>query len=189
MEQYRKTPRSRRLDYNSGDYFITICTKQMVHYFGEIHDGVMHLSEIGRFVERQLMEVEKYSELIEIPVFVVMPNHIHAIICVGREPALQSTDVECSQRAPNPALRSNPQEQRAVPLLSRYINSLKGSVTKYAKNRNIKFCWQPRYHDHQIRGKRDGNNIADYINHNVDRWNDDCFNRPPMVKPYLLQPK
>ena len=29
-------------------YFVTICTKHMQHYFGHIHDGVMHLSKIGK---------------------------------------------------------------------------------------------------------------------------------------------
>ncbi|MGM0647167.1 MAG: hypothetical protein ACQESZ_02125, partial [Bacteroidota bacterium] len=34
-----------------GAYFITICTKHREHFFGEIYDGEMELSEIGKLVK------------------------------------------------------------------------------------------------------------------------------------------
>ncbi|MFV0398136.1 MAG: hypothetical protein ACK5JU_09000 [Bacteroidales bacterium] len=37
-------------DYNGGIYFITICTADRIHYLGEIENGEMNLSDIGRFV-------------------------------------------------------------------------------------------------------------------------------------------
>lgn len=36
MDQYRKSPRANFLDYDGGDYLITICTTQKIHYFGEV---------------------------------------------------------------------------------------------------------------------------------------------------------
>lgn len=39
----------------------------------------------------------------------------------------------------------------------------------------LEFAWQPRYHDHKIRGVQDGNNISDYIENNVYNWESDCF--------------
>ena len=42
---------------------------------------------------------------------------------------------------------------------------------------NIPFAWQPRYHDHIIRGIDDLNNIGDYIENNVARWSYDRFNQ------------
>ena len=49
--KYRITSaRASWLDYGwNGAYFITICTKKRRHYFGEIVDGEMVLSEIGHF--------------------------------------------------------------------------------------------------------------------------------------------
>lgn len=35
----RKSPRADFHDYSGGDYFITICTKNKSHYFGEITNG------------------------------------------------------------------------------------------------------------------------------------------------------
>lgn len=61
------------------------------------------------------------------------------------------------------------------PPLSRYISSLKGVVTKYARSRNIEFDWQSRYYDHYVRGNFDGNNISEYILNNVAKWESDCF--------------
>lgn len=176
MEQYRRTPRASFLDYDGGDYFITICTKNKKHYFGEIYDAEMHLSEIGEFVEQQLNTASQHSEAISVPLFVVMPNHIHAIIRVNcRDMPLACSDGDARQRSPNPSLRINSTSQRHVPALSRYISSLKGVVTKFAKSHLKEFEWQSRYYDHYIRGPRDGNNISDYIMNNVARWQFDCF--------------
>lgn len=82
MDQYLKSPRANFLDYDGGDYLITICTTQKIQYFGEVFDNEMHLSEIGIFVTSQLNLASNYYSDIEIPLFVVMPNHIHLIIRV-----------------------------------------------------------------------------------------------------------
>ena len=34
-------------NYDGGEYFVTICTRDREHYFGEIAGGKMHLSEMG----------------------------------------------------------------------------------------------------------------------------------------------
>lgn len=171
MDQYRITPRASFLDYDSGDYFITICTKERRHFFGEIVNGVMELSTVGAFAEEQLRKGNEFNHNIEIPVFVVMPNHIHAIVCMDIESVYDGNE----QRSPNPSLRANPTCQRHVPTLSRYVSSFKGAITKYAKALGLEFAWQPRYYDHLIRGNADRNNICEYINSNVARWQKDCF--------------
>lgn len=47
----RKTPRAQWHDYKGGEYFVTICTKDRVHYFGEVYGGEMQLTSIGGNVE------------------------------------------------------------------------------------------------------------------------------------------
>ncbi len=172
MEQYRKTPRARFLDYDYGEYFVTICTKDKTHYFGEIHDNEMHLSEIGKFCYDQFANHHSQNHQIEIMDFTVMPNHVHTIVRIKQDNAPnESTD----QRAPNPYLRAHHTCQRHVPTLSRYISSFKGAITKYAKANNVDFALQSRYHDHFIRGTRDGDKIRNYIINNVSNWDNDCF--------------
>jgi len=176
MTQYRKTPRANFIDYDAGDYFVTICTKDREHYFGMITDGVMRLSLIGNYVENQLKQAHELCHTVNVPLYVIMPNHIHAIISITENEPVTHDVIDINQRNPNPSLRANLLSQRHVTTLSKYITSLKESVTKFAKSMNLNFGWQPRYHDHLIRGTRDGNSISEYIMNNVVKWSEDRYN-------------
>lgn len=178
MDQFRKSPRATFLDYDNGAFFITICTRKRMLYFGEIYDNEMHLNKIGKFAELQLKSASCYCRDINVPLLVVMPNHIHAIVVVSfKELPLACSVSNMQQRNPNPSLRANPTVERHVPKLSRYISSFKGSITKYAKSQGLDFGWQSRYHDHFIRGNHDGNRISEYIVNNVAKWHEDCFSK------------
>ena len=175
MAQYRKSPRADFLDYNAGDFFVTICTENKRPYFGNIRNGVMNLSDIGSFVESQLDKAASFCNYITVLMYVVMPNHIHLIVSIPDNNPIYNVTESSGQRPPNPNLRINPSERRHVPILTRYVSSLKGAVTRYANSHNLAFKWQPRYHDHYIRNYRDGNNISEYILNNVAKWEEDRF--------------
>ena len=166
----RKSPRAKWLDYNDGQYFVTVCTHNWIHYFGEIVDGNMQLSQIGLYLTECLENTQKHQPYINILQYVVMPNHFHAIIDI------EQTDKAC--RVPTCEERiENGIQHFGLPLLSTYIGSLKSAVTKYAHTVNSKFTWQKRYYDHAIRGTDDRNNISRYIENNVTSWDCDCFNK------------
>lgn len=118
----------------------------------------MYYTPIGEYCKRQLEDISKHYPYVEIPLFVVMPNHLHAIICIL---PLTRTHGPCV-----------PTERTA---LSVVIGGFKRTVTLFARRNNIDFGWQSRYHDHIIRGCYDGNKIAEYIENNVARWTNDCF--------------
>ena len=173
MDQYRKTPRASFLDYDKGTFFITICTRNRKHYFGEIADGEMHYSEIGEFCRSQLENASKFTDRVRIIAYTVMPNHVHIIV---RLRDADKAEYDVFQRTPNPSLRANHECERHVPELSKYIASFKGAVTRYARSiAKREFCWHNRYHDHYIRGLKDGDNIYEYIINNVANWDKDCF--------------
>lgn len=155
----RKSPRADFHDYSGGDYFITICTKDKSHYFGEIIDGQMRLSILGEFTTNTLDCLHKHFPYAEVRVSIVMPNHLHMIIHIDTE--------EKNTRLP---------KQRTA--LSVIVGGLKQSITCFAKRNNLMFGWQGRYHDHIIRGVQEGNRIEEYILNNVARWADDCFYSP-----------
>ena len=69
-------------DYNGGSYFITICTKHREHFFGEIVDGGMVLSDIGKYTVEQFKTVSSHYPYAEIPLWTIMPNHLHAIVVI-----------------------------------------------------------------------------------------------------------
>lgn len=154
----RKSPRAAFHDYNDEDYFVTICTKGHKHYLGKIENGEMKLSHIGIFATNALKELPLHYKYAQVPLFVVMPNHIHAIISI--ESPTKNSGSMPSQRA----------------ALSVVVGGFKQSVTLFAKRHEIEFGWQSRYHDHIIRGIHDGNNISEYIQNNVARWDRDCYN-------------
>ena len=168
----RKTPRAQWIEYNAGSYFITICTHNFVHYFGEIEKGEMNLTDIGKYLIQQLEESTQHHPYIEVLQYVVMPNHIHAIVEITEK---EYTKSDAAGRVPTAEERISNKLLGKKPLLSTYVCSLKSSVTKYAHQQNKSFKWQARYHDHFIRGVKDCNNISQYITNNVINWEKDCF--------------
>ncbi len=76
----RKRARAQWFYYNSGLFFVTICTKDRKHYFGTVVNGKMQLTEIGHYADLQLQNATTHYPYAEIPVWVVMPNHLHAIV-------------------------------------------------------------------------------------------------------------
>ena len=79
----RKTPRAKWHDYNGAEYFVTICTKNREHYFGEIHDGQMQLTVVGEWLKMQIENTETIrGGDVSIPLYVIMPNHVHLIVYI-----------------------------------------------------------------------------------------------------------
>ena len=73
-------------DYRSnGAYFITICTKNRIHYFGEIKNGKMQLSNIGIIADILWCEIKYHIPGIQLREFIVMPNHIHGILILNNK--------------------------------------------------------------------------------------------------------
>ncbi len=83
-DKYRiESARAKWWDYNGeGSYFITICTKDRNHYFGEISNGEMHLSRTGVIADVLWREIPNRNKNVKLGEFVVMPDHIHGIIDV-----------------------------------------------------------------------------------------------------------
>ena len=78
----RKNIRAEFHDYSGGMYFVTICTRDKEHYFGTIRNGEMIPTDIGRYAEEALEKLPTHYNYVEVPLYVVMPNHIHAIIVI-----------------------------------------------------------------------------------------------------------
>ncbi len=73
-------------DYRSpGAYFITICTKNRLPWFGEIHDQTMALSDIGRIADACWREIPNHFPHVTLDALVVMPNHVHGIIILRHD--------------------------------------------------------------------------------------------------------
>ena len=80
---HRRSIRLKDYDYSRpGAYFVTIATHGRVECLGEIEDGVMLLSREGEIAAETLQWVAGRYSYVELDAWVVMPNHIHAIIVI-----------------------------------------------------------------------------------------------------------
>ena len=157
----------------------------------------MLLSEIGHYADEQFRNVREHYPYAEIPLWVVMPNHVHAVVIIdgNMKPHNDGQVVVETLRATSPpqgngnctvveTLRAtslqgkNEQMSKISPksgTLATIIRGIKSAVTCYANQHYIPFAWQPRFHDHIIRGADDMNTIAEYIENNVAQWECDRF--------------
>jgi len=142
-------------------YYVTICTKNMRCWFGEINKGRMILNDLGTIVEQLWRGMPKHYPAVELDYNVIMPNHLHGIIILkyvetGHAPSLQVKQ----------------------PTLGNVIGSFKSAISKWAHKNNYKnFEWQPRFYDHIIRNENDLRRIRTYIQNNPLKWELDEYYR------------
>lgn len=159
--KYRISPaRLANWDYGSnGSYFITICTENRIHYFGDIivDHGIASLrpTEIGKVAIENWKQIPQHFPFIKLDEFVIMPDHMHGILAINKP--------DKNDWQPN---RFGVQSQN----LGSVIRGYKASVKSYATIHNIKFAWQAKYHDHVIRNERELRNIKHYILQNPLKW-------------------
>ena len=169
-DKYRITSaRARWHSYDGGAYFITICTKDMEQYLGEIVDYKMILSDIGKYANAQFENITEHYPYAEIPLWVVMPNHIRAIVIIRDN----DDATNCRDVARNISTAVNEQMSSISPkrnTLSVVIRGVKSAITKFANENSIPFAWQHLYYDRIIRDSNEMNHIAKYIENNVAEW-------------------
>lgn len=170
-KKYRKRSyRLRSWNYGwSAGYFVSINTQNRTHFFGEISNGQMFLSEIGQIV------LEEWHRTFEIradmhlspDAFVIMPNHIHFIIFIGsnRFNSVQFDATHC-RSFPYGGNQFGPQSKN----LASIIRGFKSAVTIRAREVDPDFKWQKRYHEKVIRNERSLELIRYYIDSNVFKW-------------------
>lgn len=144
----RKRTRMKGFDYASNNYyFVTICTHNKKCLFG----WPGKLSLMGCAASKCLQEIPKHFPEAVIDKWVVMPNHIHAIVVLSNH-------------------HTN---------LSSVVGQYKSAVTKciraFCPDAQV---WQKSFHDHIIRNQADYERIWLYIEGNPSRWMEDCFYIP-----------
>lgn len=193
----RKTPRAKWHDYKGGEYFVTICTKDRVHFFGEVYGGEMRMTSIGKMLKQEIEKTEKIrGGEVSIPLYVIMPNHVHLIVVVSCRDASHASSAShasgsgAKMDACDASLQGQGQETDRMDRIQQgqefgpqsknlgsVIRGIKSAVTRFANENNIPFAWQSRYHDHIVRNQDEMNRIAEYIETNPIRWESDCFYR------------
>jgi len=159
----RKEHRLKNYDYSQcGAYFITICTKDRKYIFWNNYDilnvgaafggpyGKISLTEYGKIVKNELKKIPSiYPDVVFIPKFVIMPNHIHLIIVLNTY----------SENGP----------PKAAPTVGSIINKFKGTVSKKCGFH----VWQKSFYDRVIRNEHEYSAFWKYIETNPMNWESD----------------
>ncbi|MES2278340.1 MAG: hypothetical protein V4592_20075 [Bacteroidota bacterium] len=167
-EKYRTTPaRLTEWDYGAnGLYFVTICTKNRVRYFGEIEKYEIKGNEIqciaslqstviGQIALDNWLRIPEFSPFVELDDFVIMPDHLHGILFINKPNKMNWEPNKFGVQSQN---------------LASVIRGYKASVTKEANSKIIEFAWQPKYYDRIIRNEKEHLNIKQYIHDNPEQW-------------------
>ncbi len=176
--KYRtKSMRLDSWDYSlDGAYFITICTKNRECVFGDVKNDEMLLNEIGEIAKTCWEEIPQHFPYVVLDAFVIMPNHVHAVLFIDHDVISTPVSVETKD-----LLSLRGEHNRLLKKLrgtSKTIGSIirgfKIGVTKWVNcNTNVSNIWQTNYYDHIVRNEAELNRIRHYIIDNPLNWEKD----------------
>jgi putative transposase len=169
----------------SGWYFVTICTKDQVPFFGEVIEGEVVLSALGKLASRMWEEIPRHHSVVELDEFIIMPNHIHGVIIIlPKEKGITSPKSVETLHATSVQPLLDEKMAEISPCkgsLSVIMRSYKSALTRWARQNGYeKFAWHPRYFDHIIRNEGALQKIRNYIQENPLKWELDRYYREGM---------
>lgn len=183
IQWQRHSKRLQKYDYSqAGSYFITINCKGGKKMFGAVENGNTILNDFGEIAQNAWMNTPSLRPNVSLGAFVIMPDHIHGIICIDFQK-------ENNNKARLGKFVSPTQSLGAI------IRGYKGTVTKQIKEHVKLFfsrkeelltshklscpmelipqqesTWQVNYHEHIIRNKEEYLRITKYIIDNPKRY-------------------
>jgi len=150
----RKHPRLDHYDYSTaGAYFITICTQGRRCLLSRIVGRGLAPAETqyttyGQIAQEQLLLLEKRYFSLKIDQYVIMPNHIHAILLLE----------DAAGASPRPTIMD-------------IVCAYKSLTTRQCKKvQPIDKLFQASFYEHVIRGREDYHEIVEYIVNNPKQW-------------------
>jgi len=211
----RHSIRLRNYNYaNAAAYFVTICLNQRIvrnslqttgnnslqttgrhiglPLLGTIENGIMTLNGCGKIIEKYILEIannaDKFAN-IKIDEYIIMPDHIHAIIEIKNNAATNAGTVTNTNSNPVGAdLCVCPCKMTFTPCATTFtpcatqlgtiVQWFKTMTTnEYANNVKTlnwqpfnKKLWQRNYYEYIIRNEAERTRIAKYIRNNPILW-------------------
>jgi REP element-mobilizing transposase RayT len=162
----RRSIRLKGYDYTRpGAYFVTICTENRVHLFGNISGETMQLNAFGRLVQTHWDDLPHHYPQVKLDALVIMPNHVHGIIIL--------TEIDRVGAGFKPVLTI---KQHGLPEIVRALKTFSARRINEIRNTPGVTLWQRSYYDHIIRNERVLNIIRRYILYNPLMWAYDVDN-------------
>ncbi len=145
--------------YNKWYFFVTLCVQNKQVYFWDIDVGAdtIRLNMYWKIIEKYRYDISSVYENVSLEGFVVIPNHIHWIISIDA----------------NEAINNRPYGE-----LSTIIKWFKRITSKRLHKMWLTdFKRQKSFYDHVIRNEQDFQRIQEYIELNPYKWKNDEYYR------------
>lgn len=163
-------------DYGAyGYYYVTICTRNKKCLLSTISVGSDALvapnvtpTKLGEKVWECFNNIAIMNENIEIDTFILMPNHIHAIIIIKNEEPVEQIDKKYAFEI---------SERRGRRSLQGLMKDFKSITTRYYKNMFNANCSlrQESFYDEVIKNDEHYLGVCQYINDNPNKWAEDKY--------------
>ena len=120
----------------------------------------LELTTYGEIADKYIRQLNDFYDHLSIEDYVIMPNHIHLLLCV-KENMCGGMSEKGQSGTPVPT-----NIERANSACSRFVSTFKRFCNKeYGGN-----IWQARFNDHIIRNCDDYDRHMNYIRENPIRW-------------------
>ncbi|HEY3269369.1 MAG TPA: transposase [Armatimonadota bacterium] len=167
----RRSVRLHGYDYRTpGAYFVTICTESRARILGRISDGTFIPSPLGEIAASTWIDLPNHFPHLEVDAYVIMPNHVHGILCIADDFARQAAISKDGERRFGEAVSGS---------LSTVVAGYKSASARRineAREMVGESVWQPGFHERIIRSDCMLNAIREYIANNPGNWERDAEN-------------
>lgn len=178
-DQRRRSTRLPTWDYrDSGAYFVTICTHDRMLLFGRFARDDLVLNQFGKVADEVWRKTigGGHGE------FVVMPNHVHGIIWVRRDPVVPAQLFRMRQ-----GLRDGLDPGSLFVIVRTFKSAVAKRINTMRGSRGAR-VWQRDYRDRIIRDEHELQAARAYILDNPRKWaldkhNPAVFSKRPATPP------
>ncbi len=98
-QNYRRSIRLKEHDYTEpGYYHVIIKTYQRQPFFGMLHDGTVHLNQVGQIAQETWLALPGRFSCVALDLHVIMPDHLHGIVIMKEQdmtPLIIPTSIRC----------------------------------------------------------------------------------------------
>ncbi len=179
---HRRSIRLKEYDYSqAGAYFVTICTWDRECLFGDIvncrGNSRIALNKHGKVAKEYIGRIKDRFDNVYIEEYIIMPNHIHAIIFIDQS-------VGVIHELPPHASFAERRKHRRQMLLPQIIGWFKMNASKsinQIRGTEGRPVWQKNYYEHVVRNEKELRSIQEYIINNPLQWELD-ENNPVNIK-------
>jgi len=134
----------------------------------------MHLNGYGKIANQQWLWLEEQYPYVILHSFIIMPNHMHAIIEIDKHYNTETKQIIVGTgRDLSLVVQAEPIKIKSI---SELMGAYKTTTSKQIHLAGLsEFKWQRSFHDHIIRDAKAFQTITHYIENNPCKWPEDMF--------------